>query len=169
MKESSSFLWKVPLSIWPWPDASCKPLLKVIGFFNTKESVIGVPHIFAINVSMHCFDDLIDVQIRTEKGIYILTELITGGQLYEQMRDTRGGGKMSFHCAPLTNSCMTSTFSQCVNRGLSSLTGQDGRCEPAPCTVPGLQCVCIWYWFPCVGSDRACVPIVDVTARESCS
>eukprot|EP00438_Fugacium_kawagutii_P021351 Skav231113 [mRNA] locus=scaffold2605:58255:61775:+ [translate_table: standard] len=24
---------------------------------------------------------------RTEKGIYILTELITGGQLYEQMRD----------------------------------------------------------------------------------
>ena len=25
--------------------------------------------------------------VRTEKGIYILTELITGGQLYEQMRD----------------------------------------------------------------------------------
>lgn len=27
---------------------------------------------------------------RTEKGIYILTELITGGQLYEQMRDKMG-------------------------------------------------------------------------------
>ena len=42
------------------------------------------------NQCMHCFGDLIYiVQIRTEKGIYILTELITGGQLYEQMRDAR--------------------------------------------------------------------------------
>ena len=45
-------------------------------------------------------------EVRTEKGIYILTELITGGQLYEQMRDQCTVGIME----GITRTCIVCEF-----------------------------------------------------------
>ena len=65
-------------------------------------------HVIPVHFDQYCCVCLLSflAEVRTEKGIYILTELITGGQLYEQMRDQCTVGIME----GITRTCIVCEF-----------------------------------------------------------